>query len=111
MIAALVRFSLRFPGVVIAAGALIALYGAITLTRVNLDVFPEFSPNVVTIQTEAGGLPAELVESQVTQRVETALSGINGLETMRSQSIAGLSVVTLVFAERTDIYRDRQSVN
>jgi CzcA family heavy metal efflux pump len=111
MIAALVRFSLRFPGVVIAAAALIALYGAITLTRVNLDVFPEFSPNVVTVQTEAAGLPAELVESQVTQRVETTLSGINGLETMRSQSIAGLSVVTMGFAERTDIYRDRQSVN
>ena len=93
MMSSIVRFSIRFPCIVISLAVLILAYGAYTLAHVNLDVFPEFSPNLVTIQTESPGLPAELVEAQVTQRIETALAGVNGLEAMRSQSIAGLSVV------------------
>lgn len=111
MMSSIVRFSIRFPGIVIALAVLILAYGVYTLAHVNLDVFPEFSPNLVTIQTESPGLPAELVETQVTQRIETTLAGVNGLESMRSQSIAGLSVVTLVFKDHTDIFRDRQVVN
>ncbi|OIQ82913.1 cobalt-zinc-cadmium resistance protein CzcA [mine drainage metagenome] len=108
MMSALVRFSVRFYGVIIGLACLVVIYGLYSLTRANLDVFPEFSPTQVVIQTESPGLTAELVEAQVTQPIENALSGSVGIESMRSQSIPGLSVVTLVFRDGTDIYRNRQ---
>jgi len=111
MIAAIVRFAIRFPGVVLAAAALIVLYGAWLVAGADLEVFPEFSPNLVVVQTEAPGFTSELVESQVTQRIERGLGGINRLASMRSESIAGLSVVTLVFDEGADIFRARQAVS
>lgn len=108
--AALVRFSIRFHGVIIALACLVVVYGLYSLTRANLDVFPEFSPTQVVIQTESPGLSAELVEVLVTQLIENSLSGTIGIDTMRSQSIPGLSVVTVTFNEGTDIYRNRQVV-
>jgi Cu/Ag efflux pump CusA len=68
MISFIVRQSIRFPGVVVALALTVVLYGFYVLTRANLDVFPEFSPSQVVIQTEAPGLSAELVERQVTSR-------------------------------------------
>src|SRR5581483_1630858 len=82
-----------------------------TLFRANLDVFPEFSPSQVVIQTEAPGLSAELVETLVTQPIESALGGVTGLESLRSQSIPGLSVVHVFFRDGSDTYRNRQVVN
>ena len=67
MIAFIVRQSIRYPGVVVALAVTLIIYGLYVLTRANLDVFPEFSPSQVVIQTEAPGLSAELVERQVTQ--------------------------------------------
>jgi CzcA family heavy metal efflux pump len=110
LIAAIVRFSIRYAGVVVALAATLIAYGLYTLVRANLDVFPEFSPSQVVIQTEAPGLSAERVEALVSQPIENALSGVPGLTALRSQSIPGLSVVTVVFADRTDTYRNRQVV-
>lgn len=110
MIAAIVRFSIRYAGVVVALAATLIAYGLYTLLRANLDVFPEFSPSQVVIQTEAPGFSAERVETLVSQPIENALSGVPGLTSLRSQSIPGLSVVTVVFADRTDTYRNRQVV-
>ncbi len=110
MMSAIVRFSIRFYGVIIGLAILIVLYGSYSLTRSNLDVFPEFSPTQIIIQTESPGLSAELVESLVTQPIETAISGTVGVSDMRSQSIPGLSVVTVIFDEKSDIYRNRQVV-
>ncbi|HUF21031.1 MAG TPA: efflux RND transporter permease subunit [Burkholderiales bacterium] len=110
MIAAIVRFSIRHAGVVVAFAVTIVAYGLYTLSRANLDVFPEFSPSQVVMQIEAPGFSAELVEKLVTQPVESALAGVSGLETLRSQSIPGLSVVTAVFEDGSDTYRIRQVV-
>lgn len=110
MMSALVRFSIRFSGVIIGIASLIVIYGIYSLTRSNLDVFPEFSPTQLIIQTESPGLSTELVESLVSQPIEHSISGTVGIELMRSQSIPGLSVVTVIFKEGTDVYRNRQVV-
>ncbi|MCC6715298.1 MAG: efflux RND transporter permease subunit, partial [Gammaproteobacteria bacterium] len=78
--------------------------------RAGLDIFPEFSPKLVIIQTEAPGLSAEQVEILVTQPVENAASGLVGLNYVRSESIQGLSVVTAIFDDDTDRYLSRQQV-
>ncbi|HSI38727.1 MAG TPA: efflux RND transporter permease subunit [Methylotenera sp.] len=110
MMSALVRFSIRFSGVIIGLATLVVLYGFYSLSRTNLDVFPEFSPTQIIIQTESPGLSAELVESLVSQPIETSIAGTVGIESMRSQSIPGLSIVTIIFDESTDIYRNRQVI-
>src|SRR5215831_15295886 len=110
MIAFIVRQSIKFSGVVVALALTVVLYGFYVLTRANLDVFPEFSPSQVVIQTEAPGLSAELVERQVTQLIENALAGASGVEHVRSQSIPGLSVVSVLFRESSNVYRNRQTV-
>ncbi len=107
----IVQFSLRHRGVVITLGAVVIAYGLYVATQTKLDVFPEFAPPQVVVQTEAPGLSSEEVEQLVTRPIETELNGTPGLHAIRSQSIQGLSVVTLVFQDNTDIFRDRQMVN
>ncbi|MSQ58698.1 MAG: efflux RND transporter permease subunit [Betaproteobacteria bacterium] len=110
MISFIVRQSIRYSGVVVALALTIVVYGLYVLGRANLDVFPEFSPSQVVIQTEALGLSSELVERLVSQPIENALSGTAGVEVIRSQSIPGLSVVTVVFEDNTDVFRNRLMV-
>jgi CzcA family heavy metal efflux pump len=110
MLAALVRFSIRFYGIIIAVAVLILLYGGYRFATAGLDIFPEFSPKQVIIQTESPGLSAEQVEVLVTQQIEMAVGGLIGLETVRSESIQGLSIVTATFDENSDVYRNRQMV-
>ncbi len=110
MLTAIVELSLRFRGVVIALACMLAGYGLYTLGRAKYDVFPEFAPPLVTIQTEAPGFSPEQVEALVTQPIENAVNGIGGIKSLRSGSIQGLSLVTLAFEARADIYRARQLV-
>lgn len=111
MLSHIVAFSVRFRGVVVALAILLLGYGAYTISNASLDIFPEFAPKQVIIQTESQGLTAEQVEVLVTQPLENALGGLVGTESIRSQSIPGLSVVTLTFYDSTDIYLDRQLVS
>ena len=111
MLAAIVRFSLRRRGVVIAFAMLLLSFGAYLLNTASLDIFPEFSAKRVIVQTESPGLSPEQVESLVTLPVEKSMSGLLGLKFLRSESLQGLSVVTAVFEERSEIHRNRQLVS
>src|SRR6266481_741961 len=110
MLSAIVRFSIRFRGIAISLACALLVYGILSLSHVPYDVFPEFAPPEVSIQTEAPGLSPEQVEVLVTQPIENAINGVAGIESLRSRSIQGLSVITVVFRPGTDIYRDRQAV-
>ena len=110
MLTGLVRSAIRHRGVVLGLAAALVVVGADTLNRAPLDVFPEFAPPQVSIQTEAPGLSPEQVELEVTKPIEDAINGVQGIAAVRSQSIQGLSVVTAVLAERVDIHQARQAL-
>jgi CzcA family heavy metal efflux pump len=110
VLAALVRFSIRHRGFVVALAGLLLAYGGVRISGAGLDIFPEFSPKLVIVQTEAPGFSAEQVELLVTRPLEDALSGLIGLEYLRSESIQGLSIINVFFEERSDVYRNRQLV-
>ncbi|MBI1896162.1 MAG: efflux RND transporter permease subunit [Acidobacteria bacterium] len=111
MLPQLVEGSIRYRGVVIAVACVVVGYGFYTLSRARFDVYPEFAPPQVVVQTEAPGLSPEDVEQLVTRPLENSLNGAPNLEWLRSQSIQGLSVVTVLFREGTDVYRARQIVS
>ncbi|MGZ3277711.1 MAG: efflux RND transporter permease subunit [Caulobacteraceae bacterium] len=111
MLSAIVRWSLGRPRLVAAFAVLLLVYGAIVLKGAKFDVFPDFVPAQAEIQTEAPGLDAEQVEQLVTRVVEQAVNGAAGVTTVRSESIAGLSIVQVLFSEGTDPYRARQVVS
>ncbi len=110
MLAAIVRASLRFRGIVVGLAVVAVAYGIYSAANAKYDVFPEFATPQISVQTEAPGLSPEQVEVLVTQPVENALNGAPGVEAIRSQSAQGLSLVELYFDPKTDIYRDRQDV-
>ena len=104
----LVRFSLKKRGLVLALAAMLLVVGAYTAAHSPLDVFPEFVQPQVDIQTEAPGLSPEQVELLITRPVETAVLGATGLESVRSESIQGLSIITAIFKEDANILTARQ---
>ena len=107
----IIRFSIRHPGVIIGLAFIIIAYGINQIKQSPLNVFPEFSPTQVIIQTEAPGFSSNLVETLISKPIEQAISGTIGIKQTRSQSIPGLSVVTVIFNENTDIHKNRQAVS
>jgi Cu/Ag efflux pump CusA len=110
MLARLIAFSLNAPKLIVTAYALFALLCVAVLARAKYDVFPEFVPPQASVQTEAPGLNAELVEQMITHPLEQAMLGIGGIDSLRSESISGLSVITVNFAEGTEPLAARQRV-
>lgn len=106
----LVQTALRFRVLVVAAAVVLMVIGVRTADDVPLDVFPEFAPPRVEIQTEAPGLSTEEVDSLVTVPIENSLNGIPFLDHVRSKSVLGLSSVQLYFKRDTDLITARNLV-
>ena len=106
----LVSTSLRHRVIVISLAILLMVVGSQIIPDTPLDVFPEFAPPLVEVQTEAPGLSTPEVESLLTVPIENALKGITWLDTLRSKSVLGLSSVVLIFEPGTDLMRARQMV-
>jgi Cu/Ag efflux pump CusA len=98
-------------GAVAALTVLALVLGFWGALRTPLDVFPEFVPSEVEIQTEAPGFSPQQVEELVTKPVENAVNGASGLATLRSESIPGLSVVDITFADGIDVHVARQGIS
>ena len=96
---------------VIIASLVLMAYGAFTLSRTPVDVFPDLNKPTVTIMTESGGMAAEEVEQLITFPLETTMNGLPGVESVRSVSSAGLSFIYVTFNWRTEIFRARQMVS
>ncbi len=110
MLNRIVEFSLRQRWAILAAVVLVALVGAVNFQRLPIDAVPDITNVQVQINTEAPGYSPLEAEQRVTFAVETALAGLPALEYTRSLSRYGLSQVTAVFRDGTDIYFARQLV-
>src|SRR5262245_44794553 len=110
MIRSIVGTSLKFRHIVLLIAAAMMLFGFTQLHRMPVDVFPEFAPTRVEIQTICLGLSAEEVESMVSVPMEQGLNGVEGLDLMRSKSISDLSSIEMLFKPGTDELRARQLV-
>jgi len=110
ILSAIVRFSLRFRGVIIALATMLILYGIYSLNRVKYDVFPEFASPQVSIRAEAPGFSPEQVEALVTTPIENVINGVQDIESLRSSSAQGLSAITVIFRTGIDIYLARQMI-
>ncbi len=110
MLALIVRASLAHPRIVTALACLVAALGLAALVSARFDVFPDFAPPHVLVQTEAPGLDATQVESLVTRPLEELLAGTENVKTVRSTSSQGLSAMQVVFDRSGDPYRQRQVV-
>ena len=107
----IVRSSLHFRFIVVALAVGMVAFGATRVSNMPVDVFPEFAPPFVEVQTEGLGMSTEEVETLITIPMEQALNSTPGLDTMRSTTVPGLSAITLIFDRGTDPLEARQLVN
>jgi len=110
MIAALIRWSLQERILVAVICCILFVAGLFAIKRLSVDAFPDVTNVQVQVATEAPGRPPTEVERFVTVPIEIAMTGLPGLVEMRSLNRNGISLVTLVFTDKTDVYFARQLV-
>ena len=110
MLNSILKWSIVRRWLVVIGALVVTVLGIYNLTQMPLDVFPNFAPPQVEIQTEAPGLAPEEVESLITLPIESAVNGTPGVETVRSSSAVSISVVKIIFGWGTDVYQARQLV-
>src|SRR5262244_1990278 len=106
----IVGSSLRFRHLVVALAVGMIALGITVLPKMHVDVFPEFAPPQVLIQTACVGLSTSDVEQLVTVPIEASLNGIQGLDDLRSKSAPQLSAIEVLFKPGTDLLRARRLV-
>src|SRR5262245_37856990 len=111
MASRIIIWSLENRWLVIAIAVLVSIVGVFSGRSLNFDAFPDTTPVQVQINTPAVALVPEEIERLITFPVELAISGMAGLQQVRSVSQFGLSAVIATFRDGTDIYRARQQIN
>ncbi len=107
----LIDWSARNRLVVVVAAVVLIIWGGLLSADSSIDVLPEFAPPQVIIETDAPGMVAQEVETLVSFPLEAAINGTPGVTLVKSISQTGVSLITVIFAYGSDIYRDRQLVN
>lgn len=110
MLQSLIDWAIRNRFLVLLALIVVLVVGVFSLPKLNLDAFPDVTNVQVTVNTEAEGLAAEEVEKLISYPVESSMYSLPAVTEVRSLSRTGLSIVTVVFEEGTDIYFARQQV-
>src|SRR5438093_8077109 len=111
MIARIIEASLRQRAFVLLAAVALSAVGLWSAARLPIDAVPDITNVQVQVNTEVPALAPEEIEKLVTFPLETELAGVPGMTEMRSLSKFGLSQITVIFKDRTDIYRARQLVS
>lgn len=111
MLNAVLKWSIAQRWLIVIGAIIVTIWGLLTVSKMPLDVFPNFAPPQVDVQTEAPGLAPEEVESLVTFPIESAVNGTPGVDIVRSSSGVGISVVQITFNWGTNIYLARQLVS
>jgi len=110
MLNQIIKFSLQNRLFVVAAAALLLVWGSWTVANLPVDVLPDLNRPRVTVFLEAGGMAPEEIEVQAVQPIETALNGSPGVEVVRSSSSRGIGLVFVEFGWDVDVFRARQLV-
>ena len=110
MLAGAVRWSLERPRLIAWACLWFLIWGAFSVRDIGFDLLPDLAPAEMNLRTEAPGLVAEQVENLVTRPIETTLIGVPGVAQVHSDSVQGLSTITIRFALGADPYRARAAV-
>ena len=110
MITSMIRAAISQRLIVVVAALVLCAFGLREATRLSVDAFPDVTTVQVQVATEAPGRSPEEIERFVTVPLEIAMTGLPGLVEMRSLNKSGLSIITLVFTDKTDVYFARQLV-
>ena len=110
MLNKIIHFSLSNRLIVLLLSVVILVAGVMTLLRTEVDIFPDLNAPTVVVMTEAPGMATEEVEKMVTYPIETAVAGAQGVETVRSSSSTGFSVVNIQFSDKVEPLVARQAI-
>lgn len=111
MISRLIRFSINFRWLIILTTVLTAIFGWYSFQSLPIDAVPDITNVQVQVNTQIEAMGAEEIEKTITLPIETTLNGIPGVNQVRSITRFGISQVTVVFEDHTDIFRARQLVS